>query len=172
MKERKYRDRFRMTSPDRAEYAGEYYGFPDGRAEARRRGGRIACGLAAWWILIFVHLFAAGVTDRTLYALMPLLLALIPAAYGVMGAATMLMNPARMTVVQRDKGPERVTRAAAGAFALTTVGTLGCLVRVTLAKAWPGHWYEALLPALAAMAMLWVLRQGRDALSALRRIGA
>ena len=55
VKERKYLDRYRVTAPNKAEYAGEYYAFPEGVAEARRRGLRLAAWQAGWWALIVVH---------------------------------------------------------------------------------------------------------------------
>ena len=124
MKERKYLDRFRVNASGRkAEYKGEYYAFPGGVREARRRGGRMAAWFIAFWAAMLVHLVNARVTDRCLYALMPLLCALIPAAYGAIGAVSTLLGPARMTVVQRDKGPGRAVRSAAGGMVLAAAGT-------------------------------------------------
>ena len=171
MKERKYLDRFRVNASGRkAEYKGEYYAFPGGVREARRRGGRMAAWFIAFWAAMLVHLVNARVTDRCLYALMPLLCALIPAAYGAMGAVSTLLGPARMTVVQRDKGPGRAVRSAAGGMVLAAAGTLGCIIRVSLVGAWALAWHESLLPLLAALAMYCAFRDSRAAWHAAREI--
>ena len=171
MKERKYLDRFRVNGSGRgAEYAGEYYAFPGGVQEVRQRGGRVCAWMAAFWVLTLVHLFNARVTDRCLYALMPILCALVPAAYGAMGAISTLMNPARMTVVQRDKGPGRALRSSAGAMVLIAAGTVGCVIRISLSGAWDTAWHEALLPLLAALSMACAFREARAAWHAAREV--
>ena len=160
MKARKYLDRFR-ASEGGIRYEGEYYAFPGGASEARRCGVREGLWLAAWWALLLLHLATAWATDRCLYALMPLLVSLFPGAYGVMGVFAMLTAPDAMTVVQRDRGPDRVERAAVGGLVCTAAGALGCLVRVARLGVWTAAWHEVLLPALAALAMALCLREAR-----------
>lgn len=166
MKERRYLDRFRAGD---AVYAGEFYTFAGGVAEARSRGGRIAVPLALWWAAMAAYLLTARVTDRCLYALMPLMLSLFPAAYAVMGLMTMLTSPERMTVIRREKGPGRVARAAVGGLVLCAAGTLGCCIRITLSGAWASAWHEALWGAMMTLCMEIVRRRAKETLSALAK---
>ena len=161
MKERRYKKHFRIVTDvdprtgkarERAEYGGEYYRFPEGSPAPRRRAAAIGARAALGWAAALVYLYTARATSRCMYALVPVIAALIPGAYLLFGLFSLAASPARMTVVQRENGPGRLVRASVGFAALTAVGAAGCAVCLALSGQWAGGWSEPLLTALAAAA--------------------
>ena len=170
MKERRYRDSFRVvTGVDpatgrarrTAEYTGEWYAFPAGSPAPRRRGLRLCAGAGLYWLLALAHLRLGHAASHCAYALLPFLAGLIPGVYALMGAAALARAPARMTVPQRENGPGRASRAAFGCALLSAAGAVGCAVYLTLAGRWPEGWPEPLLAAAAAAAAGWTFARAR-----------
>ena len=177
MKERKFADRFTVSRRFDARsgrqtrdvrYTGEYFRFPEGSPSPAARAGRVAPWLGLHWACLLVHLGTAGITGRTLYALMPLLLALFPGVYAVMGGFRLWRCPGRMTVLDREKGVGRLARSCAGAMVLTLAGALGCAVCV-LVNHIPVRpaWHEVLLPLGAGISVLQAFRVSKGYLGEL-----
>ena len=177
MKERKYADRFTVARRFDARsgretrdvrYTGEYFRYPEGSPSPAARAGRIVPWLGLYWACLLIHLGTAGATSRTLYALMPLLLALFPGVYAVMGWVRLWRAPERMTVLDREKGIGRLVRSCAGAMVLTFAGTLGCAACVMINHVpASSSWHEVLLPLGAGLAILQSFRLARGDLGEL-----
>lgn len=171
MKERKYLKQYKVNGSMDArgrtryetEYIGEYYAFPDGTPDARARALGLLPMLTLWWALAVVYLKTARETGRCMYALLPLLMALLPSGYAAVGLFDAFGVRERLTLPQRDQSFGRVMRACAGAGILSLVGAVGCVVRVTLAGAWATAWHEVALPlGMALLAGLAFRRSKRD----------
>ncbi len=161
VKERKYKDRYEIvTSVDprtgrekrSARYAGEYYRFPDGTAKARATWPGAA--VALYWLLALVYLRFGRATSHCIYALPPFLIGLVPGFYALMGLFTLLRAPERMTVVQRENGPGRLTRSSLGCGVFGALGAAGGAVFLTLSGQWAAGWVDALL-MVGAAACAW-----------------
>lgn len=168
MKERKYRENYRIVDDDplrlwgrRAEYTGEYYSYPPNTGSGRQRALRAGTGIALYWLATFVYLRTGRATSRCIYALVPVLIGLLPGAYAVMGVASMARSPQRMTVVQREKGPGRLTRAALGCAVFSAAGCIGCAVYASINGCWASAWFEPLLNAIACAAACAAFTLGR-----------
>ena len=178
MKERKYRDRYEIvtrTDPRTgrekrtARYTGEYYRFPEGSARSRAILPGAALGL--YWLLALGYLRFGRATSHCLYALPPFLLGLVPGFYGLMGLWTLLRAPERMTVVDRENGPGRLTRSCLGCGAFSALGAAGGMVFLTTAGQWAAGWLDALLSSAAA-ACAWVgFAASRRAYRAMEKLG-
>ena len=162
MKERKYKDRYEIvTSVDprtgrekrAARYAGEYYRFPEGTAKSHAALPGTATAL--YWLLALAYLRFGRATSHCMYALPPFLIGLVPGFYALMGFFTLLRAPERMTVVQLENGPGRLTRACLGCGVFGALGAAGGMVFLTLSGQWSGGWMDVLLSAGAA-ACAWL----------------
>ncbi len=131
-----------------ARYAGEYYRFPDGTAKARATWPGAA--VALYWLLALVYLRFGRATSHCIYALPPFLIGLVPGFYALMGLFTLLRAPERMTVVQRENGPGRLTRSFLGCGVFGALGAAGGAVFLTLSGQWAAGWVDALLMVSAA----------------------
>ena len=177
LKARKYKERYRIVegegagSSRRVAYAGEYYGYPEDASQARQRAARAAVFVGLYWLTALAYLRTGRATGRCMYALMPFLLGLLPGAYMAMGLAAMFRAPRRMTVVQRENGPGRLTRAALGCGIFSTAGCAGCAVFLSLNGLWPSAWHEPLLTTLAAVAAWMAFSRGRADYRALEQVG-
>ena len=176
MKERKYKDRYQIvttvdprTGRERREarYNGEYYRFPPGTPAARRRAALPGAALALYWVLALAYLRLGNATTRCLYALPPFLIGLLPGFYALMGLWAMLKAPERMTIVQRENGPGRLTRAALGCGVFTALGAAGGIVFLSLSGQWAASWIDAPLAVAAAAAAWLAFAAARRALNAL-----
>ena len=154
MKERRYAKYYRLAEDggNGVSYAGDWYRFPDGTPEPRRRALRLAAPLAAYWLCAAIYLTTASATDRYMPALVPFLLGLFPGVYGMMGLAAFARAPGRMTILQREKGPGRVVRSALGCGVFSAIATIGAAVCLTRAASWNDAWTEPALTALCAAA--------------------
>lgn len=161
MKERRYKNQYRIVTDvdpvrgkprETAVYAGEYWRF----AEASPPKARLAAGVALYWLFALIYLRTARATDKCLYALIPCLCGLFPAAYAAMGLFVLLRAPRRMTVVQKESGVGRLIRSGIACAAFSAAGALGCAAYLTLSGAWPAGWHEPLLCA-AASACGWAV---------------
>ena len=162
MKERRYRDSYRLVTDvdprtgrprEVAEYAGDWYRFPE--VERARRQAMIAGScVALYWALAIAHLRFSHVTSRCMYALVPFMLGLFPGTYAVMGLWTTLRAGERMTVVEKENGLGRLVRAALGCGVFAAMGAAGCAAYLTLGGQWAAGWPEP-LRAAAAYAAAW-----------------
>lgn len=170
MKARRYKEQFRLgmngEGKASAEYAGAYYAFPD--PTGKRRAARLAAPVAAYWLAAPAYLKTAGVTGRTIYALVPFMLGLFPGVYALMGLFSMARAPARMTVVQRENGVGRVLRSALGCGVFSALGAIGAIVRLSLGGDWAAGWHEPMLMAIAACAGFTAFALARRDFRALR----
>ncbi len=167
MKARKYKESYRVTDDGAgrrgAVYAGEYFGCPAGSASVRQRALASAPWTALYWLAALAYLRTARATGRCFYALVPFIIGLMPGAYAIMGLIAMLRAPERMTVVQRENGPGRLTRAALGCGIFSAVGCVGCAAFLSVGGLWAQAWHEPLLSAVAcAAAWLTYARARRD----------
>lgn len=172
MKERKYKDQYRVVAePDartgsprgRAEYSGAYYRYPAGSPAPRRRALGLGAGLALFWLFALAYLRLGRTTSRCAYALLPMIAALLPGAYGLIGAFSLLRAPERMTVLHREKGPGRAVRSALGCGILCAAGAVGCAVFLSLSARWGEGWIDcALAAAASAAAWMCFARARRD----------
>ena len=176
VKARKYRESYRIvdggagTGRRDAVYAGEYFGYPAGSHPIRRRALATAPWAALYWLATLLYLRTAGATGRCIYALVPMMVGLLPGAYALMGLATMLRAPERLTVVQRENGPGRLTRAALGCGVSSAVGCVGCAAFVTINGLWAQAWHEPLLAAAASAAAWLAFARARRDYRALGRV--
>ena len=163
VKERRYKKEYRIVTDadpktgrprDVAEYAGDYYRFPQGSPAPRQRALRLAAWHGLYWLCALAYLRTGRATGRCMYALVPFMIGLLPGAYGLMGLFALFRAPNRMTVVQRENGPGRLVRSALGYGAFSAAGALGCAVFLTVSRQWFA-WHEPLLCA-AASAAAWI----------------
>ena len=159
MKERRYKKEYRIVTDinprtgrpkDIAVYTGDYWHFPGGSPTPRQRAGRHAVWLGIYWLLALCYLRTGRATGRCMYALIPQLLGLIPAAYGLMGLMALWRAPERMTITHRENGPGRLTGSALGCSLLSAVAAIGCVIYLTLNGLWSAGWHEPLLCAIAS----------------------
>lgn len=162
MKERRYKKEFRTvtrvdprTGRERSEleYTGVYYRFPASSPTARERAVRLAPWIALFWLAALLYLKTANATGRFMAALVPMLAALIPGFYALLGLFALLCAPARLTVVDRENGPGRLTRAALGCGIFAGIAAVGALVCLTTGGTWRVAWHEFGLIVLADAAM-------------------
>lgn len=158
MKERKYRDSYRIVTDvnpltgkarEVAEYAGDYFRLPVGAA---RRRAAVAAGIGVYWLLALAYLRLSPVTGRCMYALVPFMLGLLPGLYALMGLWAALRAPQRMTVVEKENGPGRLVRATLGCGVFAAAGAAGCAVFLTVSGQWAAGWMEPVLCAGASAA--------------------
>ena len=167
MKARKYKESYRLVDEGghlgqrRAEYVGEYYSFPEGTPAGRQRALRGAAWVALYWLATLLYLRTGRATGRCMYALIPVLIGLLPGVYAALGVATTARAPERMTLVQREDGPGRLVRAALGCAAFSAAGCIGCIVRVSIDGLWASAWHEPLLTATACAGAFAAFSGGR-----------
>ena len=175
MKERRYRKNYRIVpgadgEKRRVEYVGDYYRYPaDGPASRGRARFPAACA-GAYWVAALAYLRTARATSRCLYALVPMMIGLLPGVYMLLGLASMLGAPERLTVVQKENGPGRLTRAALGCGVFSAIGAVGCAVYLSISGQWAAGWYEPLLAAVAAAGAWAAFSRARRTYRALEKV--
>jgi len=158
VKARKYKESYRLVEDGarpgqrRAEYTGSYYRYPEGSLPQKRRALRAALWVGCYWLAALAYLKTGRATSRCLYALVPFMIGVIPGAYALMGLFTALRAPERMTVVQRENGPGRITRAALGCGVFSSAGCVGCAVFILTNGLVITAWHELMLTAAAGIA--------------------
>ena len=176
MKERRYKKHFRIVTDvdprtgrarERAEYSGEYYRFAQG--EKRKLTATAGLCAALFWLGALIYLFTGRATSHCVYALVPVIAALLPGAYLVFGLVALAASPGRMTVVQKENGPGRLTRAALGCGVFSAIGAAGCAVYLSVSGLWGPGWYEPLLAAVAAAAAWAAFARVRKSYQALEK---
>ncbi len=174
MKARKYKESYRVTDDGTgrrgAVYAGEYFGYPAGSDPVRRRALAVAPWTVLYWLATLAYLRTARATGRCAYALVPIIIGLLPGAYAVMGLFSALRAPERMTVVQKENGPGRLTRAALGCGLFGGVGSVGCALFISINGLWAAAWHEPLLAAVACAAAWLAFARARRDYRALARV--
>ncbi len=174
MKERRYRKSYRVVPGEgggkrRVEYVGDYFRYPAGGPSSRDRARfPIACA-GVYWIAALAYLRAARATSRCLYAAVPMMIGLLPGIYMLLGLASMLGAPERLTIVQKENGPGRLTRAALGCGVFSAIGAAGCAVYLSVSGLWGPGWYEPLLAAVAAAAAWAAFARVRKSYQALEK---
>ena len=170
MKERRYKKEYRIVTDvdprtgkarETAVYAGEYFRFPQGSPAPRARALRLLPWVAACWLLMLAHLRLGRVTSHCIYALVPFMAGVLPGAYALMGLWALYRCPERMTVIQRENGPGRLTRSALGCGTFCAAGAVGCAVYLSVSGQWPAGWSEPLLAACAAAAAFMAFARAR-----------
>ena len=150
MKERKYKEdwknetRFNEKTGREQQvpvYRGNWYSLPAG--ENRKQLGLTA--LLPWIgfiTLLFVYFKLNFPGATTMYVFLPAALGLFPALYWAMGAWGVFHMPDKMTRLQKENGPGRVLRSAAGCAVCGCAAVLGDLVLLIAggqaAREWPG----------------------------------
>ncbi|MDO4866765.1 MAG: hypothetical protein Q4C10_09415 [Clostridia bacterium] len=174
MKERRYRKNFRVVPGEgggkrRVEYVGEYFRYLAGGPSSRDRARFPAASAGAYWIASLAYLRTARATSRCLYAAVPMMIGLLPGVYLVLGLASMLGAPERLTIVQKENGPGRLTRAALGCGIFSAIGAAGCAVYLSIHGLWAPAWHEPLLAAIAAAAAWAAFARARESYRALEK---
>ena len=150
MKERKYKEdwvneaRFddRTGRETRSPvYRGDWFRFPEG-ASPRRLSAEALLSWAGYIALFVIYFKLNFPGTAVLYVFLPAALALFPALYWALGAAALFRAQERMTRLQKENGPGRVLRSAAGCTVCSAAALLGDLVFLIAGhqaeKEWPG----------------------------------
>ena len=175
MKARRYKKSYEIvTSLDEASgreklsarYSGEWF---LSALEPRSQALRAAPGLLVYWAATVAYLLTAKATSRCMYALMPVLFGLFPGFYALLGLGGLYACPRRMTVVQKENGPGRLTRSGFGCMLLSAAAAVGCAVKLSVDGLWPQGWFEPALTALAAAGAAWAFRFARRGYGSLVR---
>ena len=133
MKERRYKEDYGLETyfddkgreKRRPVYRGKWYRLDDNDADYRKKAllPFILCAAA---YLIYMKMNTPS--GRCMYVLPLAACALIPLVYWAMGIVTLWRNPPAMTRLQKETGPGRVLRSAAGCGILLAMACVGDLI--------------------------------------------
>ena len=166
MKERKLKEDYRLetridprTGREKRVpvYQGIWFSLPPEypRREALAWAWGSGLGFA---VLLLGYLFFGDRGTYVLYVLLPAICALMPLAYWMSGAFTLLRSREKMTRLQRETGPERVLHSAAGCLILSGMAALGESIRLLVTGRWAAELLSLSLLAGAAIAALMAVR--------------
>lgn len=140
MKERKFKEQYKLVDEldDRghikrtAVYTGRYYEWPADTAPTRRHRILWLCAMLASAACILGYLLANTPGSRCIYVLPVLMISLFPTMYGAMGAVSVLRQPVKLTVIQRENGIGRLVRSSFGTALSSAIALAGDIVFMCL----------------------------------------
>ena len=135
MKERRYKEDYGLETyfddkgreKRRPVYRGKWYRLDKSDADFKKRALLPFIFCAATYLIYMKMNTPSG---RCMYVLPLAACALIPLIYWAMGVVTLWRNPPAMTRLQKETGPCRVLRSAAGCGILLAMACIGDIIFV------------------------------------------